>query len=207
MIKVLIVGCSFTCGMPDNDWYNWTYKFTELSQCNVINMALGGANMQFIAYCLEKAKKEYGPDFIIVQKTVPFRLTLVKENFNISNHLIRETENHWRLDPKLREAGSVLTITPSNAKAFFTTNQSKVKFAQWYFKHNKTEFGLIDYDVYNTWLDNNSDFSFSTEYFKDLSSDEKYKLDKVGHLNKLGSDILADRVYNDIKRDLYKNLS
>lgn len=207
MKKVLILGCSITCGMPDNNFYSWAQKFAEISQCNVINMALGGASMQFISYCLKIAKEQYAPNYIIVQKTFPFRVTLVKEKFSVEKHLIRDTENYWRLDPRLREGGDILTVTPSNAVGMYTNIRPKMQFAKWYFSKNNSEYMSMDYHVYEDYLDRNVNFSFSPDYFKDLSGSKKTKLDKDGHLNQRGSDILAERVYNDIKRDLYKNLS
>ena len=207
MKKVLILGCSITCGMPENNFYNWAYKFSKLSQCNIINMALGGSSMQFISYCLKKAKEQYHPNYIIVQKTFPFRVTLVNEKFSIEKHLIRKEENYWHLDPNLMDGGEVVTITPSNAIGIYKKIRPKIQFAEWYFYKNNTEYMSMDYNVYEEYLDRNCNFSFSPEYFKDLSKNNKTKLDKNGHLNKRGSNILAERVYNDIKRDLYKNLS
>ena len=48
MKKILVVGCSFTGGMAENGWFSWTQALANLTNCQVINMGLGGARMQKI---------------------------------------------------------------------------------------------------------------------------------------------------------------
>ena len=201
-MKILIVGCSITCGMPENNWINWAQHFTNLSGHQIYNMSLGGASMQFIAWTLLQSKKLFNPDYIIVQKTYPHRINMVNPEFNIKNHIIQK-HNYTYLDYNLRMSGDVVTITPGNVKGLFTNDLPKISFAKWYFAKQNTQYSLTNYEVYDEWLSNHSDFSFNNDYFRDINGNTKYKLDKFGHLNDEGSKLLAERVYNDVKRNLH----
>lgn len=205
-MRILIVGCSVTCGMPENNWVNWTHTFTKLSRHVVINMAVGGANMQFLSYLLTKGKEQFNPDYIIVQKTFPNRLTIVKDNFDIKDHIIKTPDNsytHYCVDPALRTSGEVLTITPSNADKMSKTLASKVEFAKWYFKNINLDYTNVEYNVYESWLDTNSNFSFGPEWLREYIGNDEYKLDSFGHLNAKGSKVMGERIYNAIKNDLH----
>ena len=203
MKKILVIGCSVTGGMPKNEWYSWSQHLGELADCQIINMALGGASMQLLSYLLKKGKEIYNPDFIIVQKTFPYRVNYIDNTFDINNYIIKKSQKYHCLDQKLISSGKILTITPSNASTMIATLQKKVKFARSYYKNFHQEVSESDYNVHSDWLDYNSNFSFDTKYFGDLSHNLETKLDQNGHLNTIGSKLLAERVYDDIKRNLH----
>lgn len=203
MKKILVVGCSFTGGMPENKWFSWTQHLADLTNYQVINMGLAGASIQTLSYLLTKGKEKFNPNFIIVQKTVPYRINFIDKSFNIDNYIIEKNQKYRYLNPEVRSNDKMISISPSNAHAMISTLKDKVMFANWYYKNFHTDFSDSDYNVHSDWLDYNSNFSFDTKYFGDLSNSEQTKLDKAGHLNQQGSTILAERVYNDIKRDIH----
>ena len=205
-MKILIVGCSITCGMPENNWENWTHTFAELSGHTIINMAVGGASMQFLSYLLTKGKEQFKPDYIIVQKTFPNRLMILKDNFKIKDYIIKTLDKpytHYCVDPALRSSGEIISITPTNVDLISESLAFKAEFAKWYFKNMNLDYTNVEYNVCEYWLDNNSNFSFGPDWLRGYISTDEYKLDDFGHLNAKGSKVMGERIYNAVKNNLH----
>lgn len=188
-MNIICLGCSFTAGMPKNNYYSWAEKLSYLRPTDKIyNLSLGGSSILFSLYLLQEIKKKVAVDFIIFQITQPYRHTGMKD-FNFESALITKTQNYTRLDPEIRIKQNILTITTGSTKFRWTANKEKVKFSQDYYRNYSRELGDIEYDIYRKHIKENSNFCFT---YNEIIDEAKSKtIDNGGHFNCEGHDLIA----------------
>ena len=189
-MNIICLGCSFTAGMPENNYYSWPEKLSYIRpNDNVYNLSLGGSNILFSLYLLQEIKKKVTADCIIFQITNPYRYTGIK-NFNFDDAVLTKKQNYTRLDPEVRMKQNVLTITPSTTKFQWTSNREKVKFSQEYYRNYSRELGDIEHNIYRKHIKENSNFCFN--YAEIIEEAKSKTIDNGGHFSCEGHDLIAN---------------
>jgi|SaaInl5LU_22_DNA_1037371.scaffolds.fasta_scaffold104051_1 hypothetical protein len=189
-MNIICLGCSFTAGMPENNYYSWPEKLSYIRpNDNIYNLSLGGSSILFSLYMLQEIKKKVTADCIIFQITHPYRYTGIK-NFNFEDAILTKKQNYIRLDPEVRMKQDVLTITPSTTKFQWTLNREKVKFSQDYYRNYSRELGDIEHDVYRKHIKENSNFCFN--YAEIIEEAKSKTIDSGSHFNCEGHDLIAN---------------
>lgn len=196
-MNIVCLGCSYTAGMPD-DYYSWPEKLAELRpNDNVYNLAVGGSSLLFSLYTLDLFKKEQTPSIVVFQITHPHRYTFFK-NFKL---LFDQNKNYFRLSPNIRQEQNVLTITPADTTDTWSKISNKISFAKTYYKFYSTDLGELDFKILKEQAKTSSNLSFT---YDDLPGEARLNtIDDAGHFNKLGHDIIAKWINNELERDIY----
>jgi hypothetical protein len=195
-MNIICLGCSFTAGMPEENYYSWPEKLSYIRpNDNIYNLSLGGSSILFNLYLLQEIKKKVTADFIVFQITQPYRYTSMRD-FDFESALITKTKNYIRLDPEVRIKQNVLTVTTGSARYQWTTNKQRVKFSQDYYRNYSRELGDIEYDIYRNHIKENSNFCFN---YNEIVDEAKSKtIDNGGHFSCEGHDLIANWINEKI---------
>jgi hypothetical protein len=195
-MNIICLGCSFTAGMPEENYYSWPEKLSYIRPNDIVyNLSLGGSSILFNLYLLQEIKKKVTADFIVFQITQPYRYTSMRD-FDFESALITKTKNYIRLDPEVRIKQNVLTVTTGSARYQWTTNKQRVKFSQDYYRNYSRELGDIEYDIYRNHIKENSNFCFN---YNEIVDEAKSKtIDNGGHFSCEGHDLIANWINEKI---------
>jgi len=208
MIKILVLGCSYTQGHTkpyDNSW-SWILAQRH-PHIQFLDLSKGGSSIQWAQWCYNRAKERSLFDLCIAQITRPFRLTLHPEMWaDLEQFLIDRQHNYrgWNSDELELQCdfsssgwlGTPRFGWPGNSKP-------KVPFIRQYFETVPNEFHLINYKGVAEVLSSKADFKFkwhAEDPFECAAIEnviprfEQLQIDDFGHLGVEGSELVADWV-------------
>ena len=198
-MNIACFGCSFTAGMPDNNWYSWPEMLATIRPTdNIYNLAVGGSSLLFSIYLRDKCSKLINFDKVIFQITNPHRFSTVD---NVDLLKLSNQKNYYRLSPKIREEGNIITITPGNSKLQWTTSYDKIKFARQYYNFYNKDIGLLEHSILKNVVKEKSNISF--DYYSIPKSARKNVIDDSGHFNKNGHNIISEWINNELERSIH----
>lgn len=197
-MNIACLGCSYTAGMPENDWYSWPEKLALIrSADNIYNLAVGGSSLLLSIYILEKFSKLINFDKIIFQVTHPHRWSNV---YNLDSTL-NNKKNYYRLDPEIRSKGNIFTITPSDVQGSWSKVYEKINFAKRYYNYYSTDLGDLEHNILINYSKQKSNFVFE---YDDIPKEAKESIiDNGGHFDKTGHNIIAKWIHNELERNIY----
>lgn len=200
-MNIACFGCSYTAGMPDNDWYNWPETLAKLrSSDKIYNLAVGGSSLLLSLYLLEEFSKLIKFDKVLFQITHPHRFSSIN-NLDIRQLQLSNKQNYYRLDPEIRKQGNIVTITPSNSKMQWSNVYEKIKFAKQYYRYYNADLGMLEHNILKNVVKEKSNLSF--EYSEIPKEAKEHIIDNAGHFNKDGHDIIARWINNELERNIY----
>lgn len=200
---IVCLGCSYTAGMPNEDYYSWPEKLAHLRpKDKIYNIAIGGSSLLLSIHLLHEFQKIITPDIIIFQITHPHRFTSIDKDFDIENSLCNTIkDNYLRLDPYIRTTQKIMTVTPGDTTMRWSKVYDKIKFAKQYYRYHSNILGNLAHDIFKKQAQSISNFSF--EYADIIEDAKKETIDEAGHFNKKGHDLIADWMNNELERSLH----
>lgn len=161
MLKILILGCSYTQGhkLPYENSWSW-----QLSQryphIQFLDYSKGGSSVQWSRHCLDSVT-EY--DYAIAQYTSPYRLSIWPEDLNLQDYRIQKTPNYstWnsdQLELACDFASSGWLGTPRYG--WPGNSEPKVPFIREYFTGLPEDFNRINYQCVVADIHKRVDFGF-----------------------------------------------
>lgn len=198
-MNIVCLGCSYTVGMPPNNWYNWPEKLASLRPNDKIyNLAIGGSSLLSSCYILKEFSKILTPDKVIFQITHPHRFTSIKR---IDFSSLENKDNYFKLDPSIRSTSDVMTITPGDTSLRWSKVYEKIKFAKHYYRFYSHELGNLEHEILKNVAREKSDISFTWDEVPDEA--KLNTIDEAGHFDNLGHDIIGEWVNNELERNIH----
>lgn len=208
MIKILVLGCSFTQGhtKPYNNSWSWILA-KRYPHIQFLDLSKGGSSIQWAQWCFDRAQERNLFDLCIAQLTSPFRLTLHPELWSDIEHCLSYRQHNYRgwLSDQLELQCDFTSSGWLGTPRFGWPGNSKprVPFIREYYTQVPNEFHLINYQGAVQRLNSQVDFAFKwraedpVDYpcIETIVQDfEQLQIDDFGHLGVDGSGLVADWV-------------
>jgi hypothetical protein len=204
MLKILILGCSFTQGHTKPYENSWSWQLSQRHpHIQFSDYSKGGSSVQWSRYCLDSVTDKF--DEVIAQYTGQYRLSIWPKDINLNHYRIQKSPNYstWdsdKLELECDFAGSGWLGTPRFG--WPGNSEPKVPFIREYFTHLPEEFNIINYQCVVADIHRRVDFGFKWHNDSPICdvpcAEDNIKdwqnliIDEGLHLGVQGSNIVAD---------------